>query len=128
ACPPTSISTCPPPTARALIPRRRPRPSSTTSSRSRRTSPSPKPTSPGTERPATPFRPLPMDPAEDQNLDYQQGTVSTVDLHDAIRREDPLQPGGRGAVGGLVFVVSAIIVFLGGGQLFTASNGFRASI
>src|SRR5690606_41914372 len=38
------------------------------------------------------------------------------------------QPGGRGAVGGLVFVVSAIIVFLGGGQLFTASNGFRDSI
>ncbi len=36
-----------------------------------------------------------MEPSDDKNLDYQQGTISTVELHDAIRREDPLQPGGR---------------------------------
>ena len=45
-----------------------------------------------------------------------------------FRSEDPLQPGGRGAVGAVVIVISSIIVFLGGGQLFTASNGFRDSI
>jgi len=58
-----------------------------------------------------------MDPAEDKNLDYQQGTISTVALHDAIRREDPLHPGERGGVGITVLVVSALILIFGGGHL-----------
>lgn len=69
-----------------------------------------------------------MDNAEEKNLDYQLGTIEAGDLHDAIRREDPLQPGGRGAAGLWVVILSLIIVFLGGGQFFTASNGFRDSI
>ncbi len=69
-----------------------------------------------------------MDPAEDKNLDYQQGTVSTVDLHDAIRREDPLRPPGEGAVGLSVIALSALILIFGGGHLFSTSNGFRDGI
>ncbi|HRQ87299.1 MAG TPA: cytochrome c [Bacteroidia bacterium] len=59
-----------------------------------------------------------MDQAEDKNLDYQQGTVSAVDLHDAVRREDPLQKGGEGGAGLFVLIVSAAIVFFAGGHLF----------
>lgn len=69
-----------------------------------------------------------MEPADDKNLDYQTGTISTVELHDAIRREDPLQPGGRGTVGVSVIALSALILIFGGGQLFSTSNGFRDSI
>ncbi|MBL9157878.1 MAG: cytochrome c [Verrucomicrobiales bacterium] len=69
-----------------------------------------------------------MDPAEDKNLDYQQGTISTVELHDSIRRESPLHPGGSGTVGISVIVVSALILIFGGGHLFSTSNGFRDSI
>ena len=66
-----------------------------------------------------------MDPAEDKNLDYQQGTIS---VHDAIRREDPLLPAGEGRTGVSVLVISALILVLGGGHLFSNSNGFRDSI
>lgn len=69
-----------------------------------------------------------MDPAEDKNLDYQQGTISTVELHDAIRREDPLNPAGRGAIGLGVIALSSLILIFGGGQLVSTSNGFRNSI
>jgi len=69
-----------------------------------------------------------MDPSEDKNLDYQQGTISAVDMHDAIRREDPLLPAGEGTTGISVLVISAIILILGGGHLFSNSNGFRDSI
>jgi mono/diheme cytochrome c family protein len=69
-----------------------------------------------------------MEPSDDKNLDYQQGTISTVELHDAIRREDPLQPGGRGTVGVTVVALTAMILIFGGGQLFSTSNGFRNSI
>jgi mono/diheme cytochrome c family protein len=69
-----------------------------------------------------------MEPSDDKNLDYQQGTISTVELHDAIRREDPLQPGGRGTVGVTVVALTAMIHIFGGGQLFSTSNGFRNSI
>ena len=60
-----------------------------------------------------------MEPSDDKNLDYQQGTISTVELHDAIRREDPLQPGGRGTVGVTVVALTAMILIFGGGQLFS---------
>lgn len=69
-----------------------------------------------------------MENQGNQNLDYQQGTVSAVDLHDAVRREDPLQPGGSGSVGVGVLVVSSLILIFGGGHLFSTSNGFRDSI
>jgi len=60
-----------------------------------------------------------MDSSEDKNIDYQKGTISTVDLHDAILRETPLHPGGKGAVGMLVIVLSATILIFGGGHLFS---------
>ena len=69
-----------------------------------------------------------MDPAEDKNLDYEQGTVSNVALHDAVRREDPLQPAGRGSVGISVIALCSLILIFGGGHLFSTSNGFRDSI
>jgi mono/diheme cytochrome c family protein len=69
-----------------------------------------------------------MDPAEDKNLDYQQGTISTVELHDSIRRETPLHPGGSGNVGISVIVLGALILIFGGGHLFSTSNGFHDGI
>ncbi|MCG8602198.1 MAG: cytochrome c [Verrucomicrobiales bacterium] len=65
---------------------------------------------------------------ENNNIDYEQGTVSAADLHDSVRRENALHPGGKGTVGVSVLVVSAFILILGGGQLFSTSNGFRDSI
>ncbi len=69
-----------------------------------------------------------MEPTEDKNLDYQLGTINTEDVHEAIRREDPLLPAGRGGVGLSVIIVGALVLILGGGQFFTSINGFRDSI
>lgn len=69
-----------------------------------------------------------MDTPDSKNIDYRQGTVSAVDLHDAIRRETTLNRGGRGGVGVTVLVISALILIFGGGQLFSTSNGFRPGI
>ena len=69
-----------------------------------------------------------MDTPESKNIDYQQGTVSAVDLHDAVRRETPLHPGERGNVGVSVLVISALILIFGGGHLFSTSNGFSSGI
>ncbi len=60
-----------------------------------------------------------MDSSDDKNIDYQKGTINTVDLHDAILRETSLHPGGRGTVGMLVIVISALILIFGGGHLFS---------
>ncbi len=65
---------------------------------------------------------------EQKNIDYEQGTVSTVDLHDSVRRENPLMPGGEGSVGVVVLVLASLILILGGGQLFSTANGFSDSI
>jgi len=69
-----------------------------------------------------------MDTPDSKNIDYQQGTVSAVDLHDAVRRETPLQPGERGNVGASVLVIGALILIFGGGHLFSTSNGFSTGI
>lgn len=72
-----------------------------------------------------------MENTEDTNIDYDQGTVSAVDLHDSVRRENPLLPGEKGAVGITVFVVGAIILMFGGAQLgplFTNGPGFGDGI
>ncbi|MEX2580638.1 MAG: cytochrome c [Verrucomicrobiales bacterium] len=72
-----------------------------------------------------------MDSPEDQNIDYEQGSVSAADLHDSVRRELPLLPGEKGGVGVAVFVVSALILILGGAQLgplFLNGPGFSSSI
>jgi mono/diheme cytochrome c family protein len=69
-----------------------------------------------------------MDTPDSKNIDYRQGTVSAVDLHDAVRRETPLHPGERGTVGVSVLVISALILIFGGGHLFSTSNGFNSSI
>jgi len=65
---------------------------------------------------------------ENKNIDYDQGTVSTVQLHDSVRRENALQRGGKGTVGVSIIVVSALILILGGGHLFSGANGFSNSI
>ena len=69
-----------------------------------------------------------METPDSKNIDYQQGTVSAVDLHDAVRRETPLHPGERGTVGVSVLVISALILIFGGGHLFSTSNGFSSGI
>lgn len=69
-----------------------------------------------------------MDKSDNKNLDYQQGTISAVDLHDAVRREHPLHPGERGTIGVSVLVISALILIFGGGHLFSTSNSFSSSI
>lgn len=65
---------------------------------------------------------------EEKNIDYDKGTPSAVKLHDSVRRENPLMQGGDGKVGISVLVVGAFVLVLGGGQLFSTSNGFRDSI
>lgn len=68
-----------------------------------------------------------MQPEEDKNLDYQQGTVEAADLTDAARRENVLQRGERGAPSIGVLALGALILIFGGGQLFSTANGFRNS-
>jgi len=63
----------------------------------------------------------------DKNLDYDRGAVSAIDLHDSVRRENPLSPGGKGNAGIFVLLISGLILVLGGGQLFTTVNGFSSS-
>ena len=69
-----------------------------------------------------------MDHSDDKNLDYQKGTVSAVELHDAARRENPLSQGDSGAAGLSVLVIGALVLVFGGGHLFSTSNGFSSSI
>lgn len=69
-----------------------------------------------------------MDTPDSKNIDYQRGTVSAVDLHDAARREPALHRGEEGGVGLAVLAVCALILIFGGGHLFSTSNGFGSSI
>lgn len=65
---------------------------------------------------------------EIKNIDYEQGLPGAIDLHDSVKRENPLPEGGEGTVGITVMVIGALILILGGGHLFSASNGFRSGI
>ncbi|MEM7699646.1 MAG: cytochrome c, partial [Verrucomicrobiota bacterium] len=65
---------------------------------------------------------------EADNLDYKRGTVSATKLHDSVKREHSLTEGGEGAIGITVMLVSAVALIVGGGLLFSTSNGFSSSI
>ncbi|MDA8908773.1 cytochrome c [bacterium] len=65
---------------------------------------------------------------EIKNIDYEQGLPGAIDLHDSVKRENPLSQGGEGTVGHTVMVIGALILILGGGHLFSSSNGFKSSI
>ncbi|MDF1656445.1 MAG: cytochrome c [Verrucomicrobiales bacterium] len=65
---------------------------------------------------------------EIKNIDYEQGLPSAIDLHDSVKRENPLSQGGEGTVGLTVMVIGALILILGGGHLFSSSNGFSSGI
>jgi len=72
-----------------------------------------------------------MENSDKTNIDYDQGTVSAVDLHDSVRRENPLLPGEKGPVGVTVLIVGAVILMFGGAQLgplFVNGNGFNDDI
>jgi len=63
----------------------------------------------------------------EKNLDYEGGSASVVDMHDAARREKALLPEGHESVGIAVLVVSAILLIMGGGYLGSYVNGFSSS-
>ncbi|MDF1826095.1 MAG: cytochrome c [Verrucomicrobiales bacterium] len=65
---------------------------------------------------------------EIKNIDYEQGLPGAIDLHDSVKRENSLSEGGEGKVGITVMVIGALILILGGGHLFSSSNGFRSGI
>lgn len=69
---------------------------------------------------------------EEKNIDYETGTVSAVDLHDSVRRENPLERGGQGRIGMAAVVICSFILILGGGQLFQTfvanGSGFSSNI
>ncbi len=67
-------------------------------------------------------------PSEDRNLDYQRGTAGAADLHDAAKREVKILPAGSGNVSLPLLIVSSLVLIVGGGHLFSTSNGFRDSI
>ena len=73
-----------------------------------------------------------MGSPEEKNIDYETGTVSAVDLHDSVRRENALAPAGEGRVGIIALVIGCVILIFGGGQMFqtfTANGtGFGSSI
>lgn len=69
-----------------------------------------------------------MNSDENQNIDSKAGTASVVDMHDPVKREKILLPAGHAAAGLSVLVVSAFVLILGGGQLFSNANGFSSSI
>ena len=68
-----------------------------------------------------------MDTGDDRNLDYESGTASVVDMHDAVRREKILKPSGAEPIGMLPVVFSALVLVCGGGFLFKNANGFASS-
>lgn len=68
--------------------------------------------------------------AEDPtNLDYEAEGASVLEVHEAVQREkeEPaaagMEPPGR-----WVTILSAVVIALGGGFLFSNSNGFSSSI
>ena len=67
------------------------------------------------------------DPNSDQNLDYNSGKTSVVDMHDAVKRERVLMPAGKEQMGMLAMVLCAMILICGGIVLGN-SNGFKDSI
>ena len=69
-----------------------------------------------------------MNNDETRNLDSEAGTASVVDMHDAVKREKTLLMAGNAAAGISVLVVSAVILFVAGGQLFSNANGFSSSV
>jgi len=69
-----------------------------------------------------------MNNDETRNLDTEAGTASVVDMHDSVKREKTLLTAGNAAAGVSVLAVSAVILFLAGGQLFSNANGFSSSI
>lgn len=69
-----------------------------------------------------------MNGDEDKNLDYETGTASVVEMHDAVRREKSLLPEGQAVAGLWVLVAGFLVVIFGGGQLFTTINFFKDSI
>jgi len=65
---------------------------------------------------------------EPENYDYRKGSPSVSDLHDSVVREAPLPREGQGGAGVTLLAVFSLILILGGGQLFSTSNGFRDSV
>jgi len=63
-----------------------------------------------------------------ENLDYEAEGASVLEVHEAVQREkeEPTTPGIEPA-GRWVTILCAIVVALGGGFLFSNSNGFSDS-
>jgi len=68
-----------------------------------------------------------MSSDNEKNLDYEGGTASVVDMHDAVRRERELLPEGNDSIGITLMVIAAFMLIFGGGYLFSNANQFSAS-
>lgn len=63
----------------------------------------------------------------DRNRDYEAGTANVVEMHNAVRREKPLQESGKEALGMFPLLLCAVILIAGGGFLFKNANGFSSA-
>lgn len=68
-----------------------------------------------------------MSSDNEKNLDYEGGTASVVDMHDAVRRERELLPEGNDSIGITLMVIAAFMLIFGGGYFFSYANNFSAS-
>ena len=63
----------------------------------------------------------------ERNRDYESGTASVVEMHNAVRREKVLHPSGSEALGLIPLILCGLVLIAGGGFLFKNANGFSKS-
>lgn len=63
----------------------------------------------------------------DRNRDYESGTANVVKMHNAVRREKPLQQSGSESLSAFPLILCALVLVAGGGFLFKNANGFSTS-
>jgi len=68
-----------------------------------------------------------MSTGDDRNLDYEYGTASVVDMHDAVRREKILHPSGNEPFGLLPLLLCLLVAMTAGGFFFKNYNNFSDS-
>lgn len=59
----------------------------------------------------------------ERNRDYEAGTASVVEMHNAVRREKVLQKSGSEALGLIPLLICGLVLIAGGGFFFKNANG-----